>query len=145
MARVEDESIHTPLFSPFTLRLIGVACVVVAVVGLTFRLQPRTNETETLPPVNLAWQDDERVVEEFSRLMDAGIALDLFGDPEDYDAEEPWAPLDEHFVLEALAEDVSEEELGSDAPDDLAALLEALSEVDVQTLNELLADFENEG
>lgn len=147
-ARLDEAPAHVPLFSPFALRLACAAGVAIAAGGLTLRLSPGARETGAAAPppaVNLAWQDDDLVVEEFARLMDAGVALDLFGDPDEIESAEDLAPLDEDRVLEALAEGVPEEDLVSDVPDDLAALLDELAKVDAQTLGELLSTYENEG
>jgi len=135
-------------FRPMALRLACAACLLLAIGGAAFRWLP----VGTAPPgvasprpMNAAWQDDERVVDEFARLMDAGVTLDVFGDAEEIDADDFWLPLDDEAVLDALAYDLSEVEVLAESPEDLAALLDELAELDAQMLGELLQAYEYEG
>ncbi len=146
-ARLDEAPPVTPLFSPLVLRFACAACAAIALGGLALRFGGDGKESGGAKPVpvNLAWQDDERVVEEFARLMDAGVALDVFGDPSEVESDEPWPQLDEDAMLEVLAEDVAEFDSAEELPEDLGAILDALAEIDAQMLSELLRTNDNEG
>jgi hypothetical protein len=92
----------------------------------------------------VAWQDDAQVVEALSRLMEAGVPVDLFGDPDEAaDSDTTSVPLD--TILDSLADGALDGD-GVDpfAQEDLTGLMDSLAEEDVQLLNDLIETHGNE-
>ena len=127
---------------------IAFAAGFVAVAGaaLIYGLPGGGPDLETAAPeMDAAWRDDERVVTEFARRMEAGIPLDLFGDLEELDAGEDFEVVPVETMLDMLAEEASEDLYDSPEAVDLSVLLDELSELDAQVLEELIQAYESEG
>lgn len=96
------------------------------------------------PRLNLSWQDDEQIVEEFSRLLDAGADLDLFGDPEDSAGS---LAMGTAALEPALTVLVGPPAAGADdepLDDGLGELLDALGDTDPPLLEQVLEAYRNE-
>lgn len=142
MARIGDEQPRRSRAWYVALQVAFAACLLAMVSVGIWRWLPEGEplETgvlpETHPRLNVTWQDDERVVEEFSRLMDEGVNLDLFGDPGEPVSEDAQASEPPPALLAGLG-----------APDVSAALVDllgTLSEDELRVLDQMLEDYESE-
>lgn len=132
-------------------RFAAAACVIGLGLAAVWQWQAPIESSAPIVPaaapmtINMAWQDDARVLEEFGRLLDAGVALDLFGDVDEASENDEPAAVALESVLEILAEDSANEEFSDPfATEDLTGLLDALADEDVQVLGELLQAHESE-
>jgi len=123
-------------------RLAAVLCIAGLVAAGTWRWTPGstppTPSQPVSPLVNVAFQDDARVVEALGRLMDDGAPTDLFGDPDEAtEFEEPAVALDS--VLDSLADDSLEDGFVDPfGQDELSGLMDSLEDEDIQILRSLL-------
>jgi len=137
-----------PRFSP---RLVTALCIAGLVVVGTWRWMPEPRSPIAPPTpgksslrINVAWQDDAQVVEALSRLMEAGVPVDLFGDPDEAaDSDTTSVPLD--TILDSLADGALDGDVVDPfAQEDLTGLMDSLAEEDVQLLNDLIETHGNE-
>ena len=134
-----------PRFSP---RVAAVLCVVGLAAAGPWRWAPSTPTiavpATVSPRVNVAWQDDARVVEALGRLMDVGAPTDLFGDlDEATDFDEPAVALDS--ILESLADDSVEDGFVDPfGQDELSGLMDSVEDEDILLLRSLLDTDGNE-
>ena len=129
-------------------RFAGAVCAAVLAGVFVLRLLPESPAVDQTAGqhkpvwVDVTWRDDELVVNEFRRLMDAGVDLEIFGNPSEGVEELEPVALDE--VLDVLAEDALDAGPVSDGPEDLGELLDVLADLDARTLSELLQAYGGE-
>jgi hypothetical protein len=146
MARVEDQPARLPWLQRSPVRFLAAACTVAAAVAAGLWLHPGLSDAPVpaVPALNTAWQDDEQVVEAFARLMDAGVALDLFGDVDSAAEDDALEVVPVDRFLATLADGASETGYDSWDSDEISALLDAAGELDEQALGELLETWKSE-
>lgn len=149
-ARIEDEPAPAIFPWPVALRLACAASILMLASAGIWRWSATTDSptpgatTPALPRLNLSWQDDERVVEEFSRLLDAGADLALFGNPDDTAGSMAAGTLALEPALGAIDSDPTAEADDELISDDLKQLLDALGETDRPLLEQVLEAYRNE-
>lgn len=155
VTRVMAHAAETPTsrswFPRLSPRLATALCIAGLVVAGTWRWMPAPGAPIAPPApgqsplrINVAWQDDAQVVEALSRLMEAGVPVDLFGDPDEaVESDDTSVPLD--TILDSLADGALDGDVGDPyAQEDLTGLMDSLAEEDVQLLNDLIETHGNE-
>ena len=144
-AEVQADRGWFPRLAP---QLAAALCVTVLTIAGLWRWLPHPSDAPApgteYPRVNVAWQDDAKVVEALSRLMDSGARVDLFGDlDEPVEMDEADIGLDS--VLESLAEaSIGAEVVDPFAQDDMSDFLDVSGEDEPLLLNDLHEAGENE-